>query len=86
MQRLDIPFNIDLLILDDKSISTMRPIKTLDTYVGATKTLAPEGLYSTESFGLVGSKIRSMRFSYIDLKVSIIHPTLCKALIKLRAL
>lgn len=64
----------------------MRPIKTLDTYVGATKTLAPEGLYSTESFGLVGSKIRSMRFSYIDLKVSIIHPTLCKALIKLRAL
>lgn len=83
-QRLDIPFNIDLLIVNEETARTMRPVKSLDMYVGAGKNLNPDGLYSNEIFGVVGTNIRSNRFSYIDLKVPIIHPTICKLLFKLK--
>ncbi len=83
--KLDVPFNLDLLVLDEKSIELMRPVTTLDTYAGATKNFNPDGLYSNEIFGVVGTQARSSRFSYISLRVPIIHPTIYKALIQLRA-
>lgn len=83
--KLGVPFNIDLLILDEKSIAMMRPVTSLDTYAGATKNFNPDGLYSNEIFGVVGTAARSARFSYIDLRVSILHPTIYKTLITLKA-
>lgn len=82
--KLDVPFNIDLLILDDKAVSLMRPITSLDTFVGASKNFNPDGLYSNEIFGVVGTVARSTRFAYIDLRVPIIHPTIYKTLIRLK--
>lgn len=85
MKRLDIPFNIDLLFVDDKLTQVLRPVTTLDSFVGATKNFNPSGLFSNEIFGVPGTQSRSTRFSYIDIKVPVIHPTVCKALIKMRA-
>lgn len=83
--KLDVPFNIDLLILDEKLLSMMRPVTSLDTFVGTSKNFNPEGLYSNEIFGVVGTVARSTRFAYIDLRVPIIHPTIYKILIQLRS-
>lgn len=83
--KLDVPFNIDLLILDEKTTAMMRPVSSLDTFIGTTKNFNPDGLYSTEVFGVVGTTARSARFSYIDLRLPIIHPTIYKSLIQLRA-
>ena len=85
MKRLPIPFNIDLLFVTDQMLSTMRPVTTLDSFVGATKNFNSGGLFSNEIFGVPGTVARSSRFSYIDLKVEIIHPTIIKALFKLKA-
>lgn len=85
MTNLDIPFNIDLLILTDKQVANMRPVKSLDVYVGGkVGNFNPDGLYSNEIFGVVGTKARSTRYSYIDLKVPILHPTLCRLLFKMK--
>jgi hypothetical protein len=82
--KLDVPFNIELLVLDDRAAAAMRPVTSLDTFVGATKNFNPDGLYSNEIFGVVGTAARSARFSYIDLRVPIIHPTIYKTLIQLK--
>jgi hypothetical protein len=37
-------------------------------------TLNPEGLFSTELFGLFGSEKRFKKFGYIDLKTKVLHP------------
>jgi len=63
----------------------MRPVTSLDTFIGATKNFSPDGLYSNEIFGVVGTTARSSRFSYVDLRVPIIHPTIYKTLIQLKS-
>lgn len=85
MQRLDLPFNIDLLFLTDKDAANLRPVKALDTFSGSQKQFHEDGLYSNQIFGVVGTNARSTRVSYIDLRVPIIHPTLCKTIIKMKA-
>lgn len=86
MSRLDIPFNLDLLVIDDKASVMMRPVVSLDTYVGASKNFNPDGLYSTEIFGVVGTPARYDKYSYIDLKVKIIHPIVYRALGQIKSL
>lgn len=86
MNKLDIPFNVDLLVLDEKTAALIRPVSSLDTFVGATKNFNPDGLFSTEIFGVVGTAQRGLRVSYIDLKVPIIHPTIFKALGQVKSL
>lgn len=86
MSRLDIPFNLDLLVIDDKASTLMRPVVSLDTYIGASKNFNPDGLYSTEIFGVVGTPARYDKYSYIDLKVKIIHPIVYRALGQIKSL
>ena len=83
--RSDLPFNIDLLFLTEKQMTTMRPVTVLDSFVGATKNFNPSGLYSNEIFGIPGTDARFNRFSYIDIKISIIHPVTYKAITKLKS-
>lgn len=45
-----------------------------------------DGLFSTLIFGRIGEADRDKRFSYIDIKVSIFHPVIHKALVKLKGL
>jgi hypothetical protein len=49
-------------------------VKVLDIKEGMSDALHPEGLYSEEIFGRVGSDERLNRFGYFDLKLSIFHP------------
>lgn len=86
MKRLDIPFNIKLLLLSNEKLAYMGQVKSLSIYDGATKNFHPEGLYSTEIFGVTGTDVRSVRFGYIDLRIPIMHPLVFKSLGRLKSL
>lgn len=86
MKKLPIPFNIDLLQLTPEDTSRIRQVKSLDPFEGATKNFHPDGLYSTQTFGVAGSDARSTKFGYIDLKITVIHPTLFLTLTSMRGL
>jgi hypothetical protein len=65
----------------------MTPIKVLDIFDAASSNnFHPEGLFSVEIFGKVGTEYRSRIFSYIDLHIPVIHPMLFKALGDLKSL
>lgn len=85
MRRLDLPFNIDIFTFNEKILSMIRPVRSLDTFNGSTKNFHEDGLYSTTTFGTVGTDGRDARYGYINLKVDIIHPVLYKTLIALRS-
>ena len=68
------PFNIDLLVLEKEHIRNLGEVKTGRIMIPSTQDFDPEGIYSTEIFGPVGSEERATRFGYIDLKVDILHP------------
>lgn len=86
MKRQAIPFNISLLQLSPDDTSRIRQVRSLDQFEGATQNFHPEGLYSVQTFGIVGSDARSTKFGYIDLKIGIIHPTLYLALTSMKGL
>lgn len=71
-----------MLVLRDADVQHIRPVTSLDIYVGATKQLHPDGLYSNETFGMVGTAVRDTRISYIDLKLPIIHPIIYESIVK----
>jgi hypothetical protein len=80
------PLNLKLLFATDEETRSMRPIKVLDITDGMTANFHPDGLFSTEIFGKKGGAFRNRLFSYIDLRVPIIHPTLFKTLIRMKSL
>lgn len=86
MDRLSIPFNVDLLILTEQAKKALQKVSSLDTFVGATKNFNPQGLYSTEIFGVVGSPNRYARFAYINLKLPIFLPTIYETLVQVKSL
>jgi hypothetical protein len=86
MDRLSIPFNVDILILSDKAAQSMRPVTSIDPFIGATKNFNPDGLFSTEIFGVANTPMRYKNYSYIDLKIPIIHPTIYETLGQIRTL
>lgn len=75
-----------LLNVDRMLVSRLRPTTTLDTYVGATNEFHDDGLYSTLTFGPVGSEVRDEKFSYIDLGIEIISPVIAMTLFELKRL
>lgn len=80
------PFNVKLLDLKSKNLAFTRPVTSLDSFDGATANFHPDGLFSVEIFGRVGSEERSRKFSYIDLRTEVIHPYLWIALNTIRTL
>lgn len=86
MDRLDIPFNIRLLGLTEGKLKGLRPVRSLDIFEGSTKNFHSEGLFSTEIFGRVGDEQRALRFSYIDIRIGILHPVVFNALSDLKQL
>lgn len=75
-----------LLNVDRQLVSKLRPTTALDTYQGATKEFHPDGLYSTITFGAIGSERRDVSFSYIDVGIEIISPAIAFALYDLKHL
>lgn len=86
MSNLDIPFNIDLLQLTPEVTKLIRPVTSLDIFDGLSKNYNSNGLYSTEIFGITGSDARYKKYGYVDLKISIFHPIIYSALLKLKSL
>lgn len=86
MDKLDVPFNIFFLRLDDSTVKYLKPVTSLDVFDGITKNLHPEGLYSPAIFGVAGSNNRYTKFSYIDIKLKIMHPVYYKALTAMKSL
>jgi hypothetical protein len=84
MSNANIPFNINLLELTDDKLFGIRPVTSLDIFDGATKNFSDAGLYSVNIFGKVGDERRNRRFSYIDVKIKILHPIIFRALCKLK--
>lgn len=82
-----LPFNIELLNINniDKN-PLIYPIRSLDSFEGSTKNFHPEGLFSQEIFGKLGSSQRQETFAYIDLKCEILHPVIYKAVLELKRL
>lgn len=86
MERLDAPINLFFVQLNANIIHMMKPVTALDSFVGGTREFHPEGLFSTEIFGRLGTPERETRFSYIELGTTIFHPFVYKALCSLAAL
>lgn len=84
--KLSIPFNLTLLQLTPAKLQLMRPVTVLDSFDGTGTNFHPDGLFSTEIFGRVGDDLRMERFSYIDIRVSIFHPIIYRALMELKQL
>lgn len=84
MQRTDVPANISILVPTDEYVRAMKPCKVLDIFDGSSTNFHEDGLFSVSTFGRVGSEERDFKFSYIDLKVEILHPYLYKSLVKLK--
>lgn len=85
MKKLE-PFNIDLLLPSQDVIKSLRPTTKTDIYEGATANFNEDGLFSTLTFGRVGTHERDVRFSYIDMRAEIIHPAIFSVLKRLKSL
>lgn len=86
MERLDAPINLFFVELTPNVVKMMKPVTALDSFVGGTREFHPDGLFSTEIFGRLGTPERETRFSYIELGTTIYHPFVYKALCNLAAL
>ncbi|MGL5648996.1 MAG: hypothetical protein ACRDDY_14195 [Clostridium sp.] len=79
-------FNIYLLNVNKARVGRLRPTTVLDTFDGMSKDFHQDGLYSTLTFGSLGSNRRLSQFSYIDLGTEIISPAVALALFDLKEL
>lgn len=86
MKYAEVPAKIWPMVLTKERLRQTRPVTSLDIYDGASTDFHPDGLYSTEIFGRVGSDSRDNTFSYIDLKVTILHPKIYRDLISLKGI
>lgn len=86
MKKTDIPFNVELLELSTQRLAHLKPVKSLDIYEGASSNFHEDGLFSVSIFGRVGSDERDKRFSFIDIKTSILHPIIYSRLVRLKGL
>ncbi len=86
MKPSDIPFNISLLIPTENWTKTILPVTSLDTFEGMTKNFHPQGLYSVDIFGVVGTPSRDEKYAFIDIKLPILHPVIFKTLVGLKSL
>ena len=86
MKNSQIPFNVSILNLTPEKLKMLRPVKSPDVYDQVTGNFHEDGLFSVLTFGRVGDEIRDQKFSYIDMHLNVLHPTIYRALVQLRSL
>ena len=86
MNLKSVPFNIALFTPSAQDLKSVRPIKVLDIFQSSSRNFHPDGLFSIETFGKVGEEKRNRMFSYIDLRITVFHPIIYKALCDLKSL
>ena len=84
MSNLAIPFNVSILQPNAETLRGLKPVTSLGTLEGATRNFDENGLFSVSIFGRVGDERRSRRFSYINIKISVFHPIIYKAIGQLK--
>lgn len=82
--KLSIPFNVSLLVLNPEKLKAIKPIRVLDVFDGNTGNFHEDGLFSISIFGKIGDELRNRRFSYIDIKVEILHPIIYNTLVAIK--
>lgn len=81
------PVNIAIMDVDDFIYQERAmPVTSALVMEPSTNEFNPDGLYSEDIFGYVGSPERMVRFGYIDLNTHIFHPKIFKTIVKLGAL
>ena len=83
MKRLN-PFNLKLYWCTPEDVRYLRETRVTDIYDGMTSNFHEDGLFSTTTFGRVGTPERDNVFSYIRLNTSVIHPMIYDTLVRLR--
>lgn len=83
MKKLS-PFNMSLLFPTNDVVRYMKETKVTDIYDGMTSNFNEDGLFSTSTFGRVGTPERDERFSYIRLNTKVIHPMVFDTIVRLR--
>lgn len=86
MRSKELPFNVELLKLTPSRLQGVRPVTSIDFFENANGDLHEDGLFSLPIFGRIGSEERDQRFSYIDVKLEILHPVIFERLTKLKAI
>lgn len=86
MKNSQIPFNVTILNLTKEKLATLRPVTSADVYDPVTGNFHENGLFSVLTFGRVGDEVRDQKFSYIDMHLQVLHPTIYRALVQLRSL
>lgn len=84
--KMENAFNIEIMNLKPERLRLLRPTTSMDNFEGSTQNFHPDGLFSIETFGRLGSDERNKRFSYIDIKIDIIHPFIFKLLSDVKGL
>lgn len=82
-------FNIDLIIPDRQGNDTFRLLGEVtkpNIFLYGKDEFDPDGLYSDEIFGAMGTKDRNVKPGYISLKVPIYHPLIYKTILSLKTL
>lgn len=86
MQLDHIPFNIFIMDVTPALVESMRPTNTTEIFETGTRNFHPNGLFSVETYGPLGSAERDGRFSYIDIHTEVFHPLIYKRLGSLKRL
>jgi hypothetical protein len=84
-KKLD-PMYMDLINITPGKLSLIGEVKVTDIFIPLTKNFHPDGLFSTDIFGVQGSPDRMKNYGYIDLHTDLIHPLVYGMLVKARAL
>lgn len=79
------PFNISLLVLNKNHLSRLGEVTSLSIFEPTSDNFDPNGLFSSEIFGTIGSNDRNSLYGYIDMHIKVLHPLVYKNLIDLKA-
>lgn len=78
------PANLHVVHISKDTAKTLGKITTGQIF-NNTNLFHPEGLYSSEIFGSVGSELRNRTFGVIDLNIDVFHPLVYRTIIKLKS-
>lgn len=87
MNRLELPVNIKLMDTRNVRVNDFPKVTSLDTFDGMnTNNFHPQGLFSTDIFGRVGTPDRDRKMAFIHTKITILNPFIFKKVVALKAL
>lgn len=80
------PLNLSLLPVNANLVRTLRECSVRDVFEQNSTSFHVDGLFSTETFGEVGSVERMVKFGYVDIGIKILHPRIYKELLAVSSL